>query len=216
MAAGNKLPRMQSDGSLVKNPPAMQEMQAWSLGWKDPLEKEMTTHYSILAWKIPWTEEPGGVQSKGLQRVGHNWVRVVPWNHTNLSYSSRDQISKIKVSQDYIVSGSSRGESLLCSASRGHQHSLAYDPFYMSLSFQFSHSCLTPCDPMDCSTPGFPVLHQLSEFTPTHVRWVGGAIQPPHLLSSLSPSTFNNSQHQGLFKWVSSSHQVAKELEFQL
>ena len=59
-------------GSEVKNPPAMQEMQVWSLGQEDPLEKEMATHSSILAWRIPWTEEPGGLQSVGLQRVGHN------------------------------------------------------------------------------------------------------------------------------------------------
>ena len=141
MAAGNKLPRMQADGSLVKNPPAMQEMQAWSLGWKDPLEKEMTTQHSCL--KNPMDRGAWRCAVKGLQRVGHNWVRVVPWNHINLSYSSRDQISKIKVSQDYIVSRSSRGESLLCSASRGHQHSLAYDPFFMSLSFQFSRSVVS-------------------------------------------------------------------------
>ena len=70
----------------------------------------------------------------------------------------------------------------------------------------------TLCDPTDCNTPGFPVYHQLLEFTQTHVHWVGDAIQPPHPLSSPSPPTFNLSQHQGLFQWVSSSHQVAKAL----
>ena len=62
-------------GSLVKNPPAMQEMQKmWvqSLGWGDPLEENMATHSSILAWRIPWTEEPGGLPSIGPQRVGHD------------------------------------------------------------------------------------------------------------------------------------------------
>ena len=76
--------------------------------------------------------------------------------------------------------------------------------------------CLTLCDPMDCSTPGLLVHHQLPEFTQTHVHWVGDAIQPSHPLSSLSSPTFNLSQHQSLFKWVSSSHQVAEVLEFQL
>ena len=52
----------------------MQEAQVRSLGWEDPLEKEMATHSSILAWKIPRTEDSGGVQSMGLQRVGHNWA----------------------------------------------------------------------------------------------------------------------------------------------
>ena len=68
---------------------------------------------------------------------------------------------------------------------------------------------------MDCSTPGFPVYHQLQEFTQTYVHWVGDAIQPSHPLSP-SPPTFNLSQHQGLFQWVSSSLQVPKVLEFQL
>ena len=86
-------------------------------------------------------------------------------------------------------------------------------------SVQFSsvtQSCLTLCDPMDCSTPGLPVHHQLLEFTQTHVHQVGDTIQPSHPLSSPSPPTFNLSQHQGLFKWVSSLHQVTKVLEFQL
>ena len=57
---------------MVKNPPAVQEMWVQSLGQKDPLEKEMATHSSILAWEVPWTEEPSRLQSMGLQRVGHN------------------------------------------------------------------------------------------------------------------------------------------------
>ena len=56
----------------VKNPPAMQETQVQSLGWEDPPEKEMATRSSILAWRIPWTEEPGGLQSMGSQRMGHD------------------------------------------------------------------------------------------------------------------------------------------------
>ena len=59
---------------MVKNLPAMQETRIRSLGQEDPLEEGMTTHSSILAWRIPWTEEPGGLQSMGLQTVGHNWA----------------------------------------------------------------------------------------------------------------------------------------------
>ena len=77
-------------------------------------------------------------------------------------------------------------------------------------------SCPTLCDPMDCSTPGFSVHHQLPEPTQTHVHRVSDAIQPSQPLSSHSSPTFNLSQHQGLFKWVTSSHQVTKVLEFQL
>ena len=76
--------------------------------------------------------------------------------------------------------------------------------------------CLTLCDPMACSTPGFPVHHQLPEFTQTHVHWVGDAIQTSHPLSSPFPPALNLSQYHSLFQRVSSSHQVAKVLEFQL
>ena len=79
-----------------------------------------------------------------------------------------------------------------------------------------TQSCLTLCKPMDCSTPGFLVYHQLLELAQTHVHQVGDAIQPLHPLSSPSPPAFNHSQNQGLFPWASSSHQVAKILKFQL
>ena len=87
------------------------------------------------------------------------------------------------------------------------------------LSVQFSsvaQSCLTLCDPMNRSTPGLPVHHQLPQFTQTHVHWVSDAIQPSHPLSSPSPPASNPSQHQSLFQWVNSSHEVAKVFEFQL
>ena len=86
-------------------------------------------------------------------------------------------------------------------------------------SDQFSpvtQSCLTLCNPIHCSKPGFPVLHQLLELAQTHVHWVGDAIQPSHPLSSSSPPAFSLSQLQGVFQWVGSSHQVAKVLELQL
>ena len=79
-----------------------------------------------------------------------------------------------------------------------------------------AQSCLAVCDPMNCSTPGLPVHHQLLEFTQTHVHRVGDAIPPPHPQLSPSPLAFNPSQHQDLFKWVNSAHQVAKVLELQL
>ena len=73
-----------------------------------------------------------------------------------------------------------------------------------------SKSCLTFWDPMDCSTPGFPILHDLPEFAQIHVHWVGDAIQPSHPLPPPSPPALNLSQHQGLIQWVSSSHQWPK------
>ena len=90
------------------------------------------------------------------------------------------------------------------------------------LNSLFSHCCCsvakfcsTNCSPMDCSAPGFPVLHCFLEFSQTHLHRVGDAIQPSHLLSSPSPA-FKLSQHQSLFQWGSFSHQVAKVLECQL
>ena len=79
-----------------------------------------------------------------------------------------------------------------------------------------AQSCPTLCDPMNCSTPGLPVHHQLLEFTQTHVHRVSDAIQPSHPLSSPSPPAPNPSQHQSLFQWVNSSHEAAKVLKFQL
>ena len=76
--------------------------------------------------------------------------------------------------------------------------------------------CLTLCKRMNCSTPGLPVHHQLLEFTQIHVHWVCDAIQPSHPLLSPSPPALNLSQHQGLFKWVSSSPEVARVLKFKL
>ena len=90
-------------------------------------------------------------------------------------------------------------------------------PCFLCVQFSsVAQSCPTLCDPMKSSMPGLPVHHQLPEFTQAHVHWVGDAIQPSHPLSSPPPPALNLSQHQGLFKWVSSSHQVAIVLEFQL
>ena len=112
--------------------------------------------------------------------------------------------------------------SLLCTHEKWKcVHTKIYTQIFIAALFFFHFSsvtqpCLTLHDPMNRSTPGLPVHHQLQEFTQTHVHWVGDAIQPSHPLSSPSPPALNLSQHQGLFKWVSSSHQVAKVLEFEL
>ena len=90
----------------------------------------------------------------------------------------------------------------------------SHDSTYIQSS-SVAQSCPTLCDPVNRSTPGLPVHHKLPEFTQAHVHQVGDAIQPSHPLSSPSPAP-NPSQHQGLFQWVSSSHEVAKVLEFQL
>ena len=98
------------------------------------------------------------------------------------------------------------------------EDSLASEPPGM-LSVQLisvAQSCPTLCNPMYWSIPGLPVHHQLPEFTQTHVHRVGDAIQPSHSLSSPFPPAPNPSQHQSLFQWVNSSHEVAKQWKFQL
>ena len=98
-------------------------------------------------------------------------------------------------------------------------HTAAKSQIRLSYQIQFSsvaQSCPTLCDSMDRSTPVLPVYHQLLESIQIHVHWVSDAIQPFHPLSCPSLPTLNLFQHQGLFKWVSSLHQVAKVLEFQL
>ena len=119
-------------GSVAKNLPSKQETGVQSLCWEDPLEKEMATYASILAWEIPWAEEPDG-----LYKV---------------------QFSSV------------------------------------------AQSCPTLCDPMNHSSPGLPVHHQLLEFTQSHILRVGDAIQPPQPLLSPSPPAPNPSQHQSLFQ----------------
>ena len=103
---------------------------------------------------------------------------------------------------------------------RGEMFTVLWEHAHITfLSVQFSsvaQSCRTLCDPMNRSTPGLPVHQQLPEFTRTHVHRVGDAMQPSHPLSSPSPPAPNPPQHQSLFQWVNSLHQLAKVLEFQL
>ena len=98
---------------------------------------------------------------------------------------------------------------------KGVCHTLKKSIFYYQFS-SVAQSGPTLCDPIDCSTPGLPIQCQLLEFAQTHVHWIGDVIQPSDHLSFPSPPTFHLSQHQGVFKWVSSSHQVSKVLECQL
>ena len=118
----------------------------------------------------------------------------------------------------FIIASLSRNKCLLISWLQS-LSTVILEPKKRKSVTQFSsvtHSCPTLCDAMDHIMPGLPVHHQLSELTQIHVHRVGDAIQPFHPPSSPSPPTFNLSQHQGLFQWVSSSHQVAKVLEQQL
>ena len=161
---------------MVKCLSAVWETWVRSQDWKDPVEKEMETHSSVLAWKIPWMEEHRRLQFMGSQRVGHDWA-------ISLHYLSF-RLGKI------IESGQHGTDTV------------------RKLSVQFSsvpQLCLTLCDPMNCSTPGLLVHHQLLEFTQKHVHRAGDAIQPSHPLLSPYPPVPNPSQHQCLFQWVNST-----------
>ena len=103
-----------------------------------------------------------------------------------------------------------------CASSTSSAQILSPNPKHTVQISSVAQSCLTFCDPMNRSTLGLPVHHQLLEFTQTHIHRVTDAIQPSHPLASPSPAAPNPSQHQSLFQWVNSSHQVAKVLEFQL
>ena len=164
------------------------QLRVWSLGQEDPLEESMATHFSILAWRIPQTEYPGGLQSTESQSVAHDWSNLA-CTHTSSRWFG-------------IIDTALRNEYLWENAG-------------VSVS-SVAQSCLTLWDPMDWSTPGFPVHHQLLELAQTLVHWLGDAIQPSHCLLSPFPPAFNLSQHSGSIQWVSSSHQEAKVLEFQL
>ena len=154
-------------------------------------------------------QESGRLQAMGWERVRHNWGTSLSLSFKKCSAHVGQEIEDS--SKCVCVCACVRVCVCVCVCVC--VVILTWD------SVQFSsvtQSCLTLCNPMNCSTPGLPVHHQLLEFTQTHVCWVSDAIRPSHPLSSLSPPAFNLSQHQGLFKWVSPSHQVAKVLEFQL
>ena len=118
--------------------------------------------------------------------------------------------------QNNILAGAKKGLPSLGSWKVLRKYSRRALSFKLLCCYSVAQSCLTLCDSVDCNTPDFPVLHRLPELAQTHVHWVSDAIQPSLHLPSPSPPAFNFSQHQGLFQWVSSLHQVAKVLKFQL
>ena len=142
------------------------------------------------------------------------WIfRWVNYGSKRLARISSSRIIKLGSSRDWIQSyiADLRIQALT--------YDLIWPVYYNLLMYQFSpvaQSCQTLCDAMDCSMPDCPVHHQLPELAQTHVHWDSDAIQPSHPLLSPSPPAFSLSQHERLFQWVSSLHQVAKILEFQL
>ena len=177
----------------------MQEIWVQFLGQEDPLEKGMATHSSILACRIPWTEEPGGLHSSwGHKRVGHDWAtntHTRRYKHGDLQNRS---LSMTEIS-DYRRAGERglRWWSIFYTLLR-----ITNFIFLGKASVQFSsvaQSCPT-LRPHE-SQHARPPCPSLPEFTQTHVHWVGDAIRPSHPLSSPSLPAPNPSQHQSLFQW---------------
>ena len=152
----------------------MQETLVGSLGGEDPLEKEMATHSSTLAWKIPRTKEAGRLQSMELHRVGFDWVKA----HTHNNNVSKGKQRKKKTEREKQT-----GQIQINSENQSISQSIN----------SVARSWLTLCNPMNHSTPGLPVHCQLPESTQTHVHWLSDAIHPSHPLSSPSPPALNKS-----------------------
>ena len=160
-----------------------------------PVRKAVLSGETFLSWHLP--EGPG---------VPHrmSFSSVTPTRHRNLQGCSwRMLTSSTSLLYRALTLESRNGGGFWGIPERG----------------QLQGGCCavapTLCNPMDCSTPGFPVLHHLPELAQTHVHWVSDVIQPSHPLFSPSPPTFYLSEHQGLFKWVGSLHRVSKVLELQ-
>ena len=131
---------------MLQNLPATQETQLRSLGQEDPLEKGMSTHSSILAWRTPFTEDPAGLQSMGLQKL--DMTEQLTHTHTHTyTHTLREAIWCNSLFFSFAVS-------CCCCCCLG------FKP------------CLTLCNPMDCHTPGLPILHYFPEFAQIHVHWV--------------------------------------------
>ena len=152
----------------------------------------MAPHSSTFAWKIPWTEEPGRLQSMGSLE------------------SDTTELLRFHFSLSCI--GEGNGNLLQCSCLENPRDG---KPGWLPSmgSHRVRHNWSDAAAAADCSTPGFPVLYYLPKFASTHLHWVGDAIQPSHPLLPPSPPALNPSQHQGLFQRIGSMQQVVKVLQ---
>ena len=137
-------------------------MWVWSLGWEDPLEKDMAIHSGILDWRIQWTEEPGGLQSVGSQRVRHDWRDLACMHQfSSVTQSCSTLCDPMDCSKPgFPASPTPRACSNSCPLSQWCYPTISSSECISSVQFSsVAQSCPTPWDPMNCSTPGLPV-HQ--------------------------------------------------------
>ena len=175
--------------------------------WWATVQRVVKRHDKWLCTAI--TKDNPQTKRKNLHHVYDKGLvsRIYKW------YSKKLRNKKIAIKQTIQLKSRQKYPKRYC------QIRMWKDTPIISYAVQFSsvaQSCPTLCDPMNRSTLGLPVHHQLPEFIQTHVHQVSDAIQPSHPLSSPSPPAPNTSQYQGLFQWVNSLHEVAKVLEFQL
>ena len=210
-----------------KDPDAGQEGRQEKKTFKGPIH--------ALLHSVPPTQQQVTTNPRFRRRFldthGHVWVSFL-WGHCSflLGLCVHKVLfvpSKSLFPQSCVSSGGSMMGLMATSSKRAYAiprstvpralplQQATIDPYLHSWVSSVAQSCPTLHDSMNHSTPGLPVHHQLPEFTQTHVHWVSDAIQPSHPLSSPSPPAPNPSQHQSLFHWVNSSHEVAKVLEFQ-
>ena len=187
------------------------------LNWTELIPRMSTWNvYSAAAWKSVIVS----IWLMCAQLLSHVWLFVTPWTVAcpvalSMESSRQEFWSELPFPTPGDLLSPETETAFLLSPALAGGFFATVPPGKSSLVDQFSsvaESCPTICNPIDCSTTGLPVHHQLLEFIQTHVLWVGDAIQPSHPLSSSSPLAFNLSEHQGLFKWVSSLHQVAEVL----
>ena len=164
-------------------------------------------HWAVSFLCVFWIQVPSQSFLNLKRRLNQGWSRGDHFNSWWSSLAGDRNLAKNSRILFIPRRGFLQGGTL-----EGKHAELSGQAWACFLFSSVAQSCLTLCDPMDCSTPALPVHHQPPELTQTHVQWVGDAIQPSHLLLSPSPPAFNLSQHQHLFKWVSSWHQVAKIL----
>ena len=187
----------------------------------------MAPHSSTLAWKIIWTEEPGGLQSMGRWESDRTERLHFHFSLSCIGEGNGNplQCSCLESPRDggawwAAIYGVAQSRTWLKRFSSSSSSRYRYKiPSVVDQIRSVAQSCPTLCDPMNHSTPGLPVHHQLPEFTQTHVHWVSDAIQPSHPLSSPSPLALNPYQHQSfpmsqLFTWGGQSTGVSALASF--
>ena len=179
--------------------------------WKWKVKVKLLSRVWLLA--TPWTAAYQAPPSMGFSRQEY-WSGVPLNEHLNVC-SIMDVFTQLKARGFWISLSCTLWQSESSVLDKGDPEGLPLNKYHKFCCCLVAKLCPSLCDPINCSTPGFPVPQHLLEFAQIHVHWISDAVQPSHPLSPSTSSTFNFSHHQGLFQWFGSFHQVAKVLELQ-